>query len=296
MNIDSKRIDRLIEQSKSKSYDAYTRFDWPENVAVDRLWCNEDLLTTYGTDVHGTLTDQQLFELSKWEAINFFSLNVHGIKTVLEFVCQCFYNKRYNDISNYLHIFLAEENSHMWFFAKFCQLYGNKIYPSNSINFANEGDELEHDLYMFCSTLVFEEFVDFYNRKVGLNENVAPIVREINHQHHQDEARHVSFGREIVKQLYNDIVDSGASPEQLAKINKTIKNIIIYFVGLMYNPSVYNDSNIVESSGFKNSAAMRNALRNSDERKVHHGIWFRNTANFFHKAGIIDDTSFLTTH
>ena len=68
--------------------------------------------------------------LSKWEAVNFFSLNVHGIKGVLGFVSRCIYEPRYADVSEYLHVFMGEENFHMWYFAKACLDYAGKIYPA----------------------------------------------------------------------------------------------------------------------------------------------------------------------
>jgi len=296
MQINLAKIDRLIQLSRSQSYDPYTRFDWPQTISPDCLWCDEDLLTTYGTGIHAQLTDEQKFLLSKWEAINFFSLNVHGIKTVLKFVCQCFYNNRYKEISEYLHIFLAEENSHMWFFAKFCDLYGGKLYPAYPVALPNVTDDIESDLYPFASALIFEEFVDFYNRKVGNNKRMPNIVREINHQHHVDESRHVAFGREIVKGLYDEILTNGADKEQRERIGSYIKRLIIYFIGLMYNPMVYDDAGIVDVDKFKNSTAFRNFVRNSPERKKFHAVWFMRTAKFFHKSEIIDDVSFLLTH
>ena len=296
MQINLTKINRLVQLSRSHSYNPYTRFSWPRTLPPDCLWCDEDLLTTYGTEIHNHLTDEQKFLLSKWEMIHFFSLNVHGIKTVLQFVCQCFYNKRYSQISEYLHIFLAEENAHMWFFARFCDLYGGKLYPTYRSTSPNTNDDLENDLYSFASALVFEEFVDYYNQRVGKNDDVPNIVREINYQHHIDESRHVAFGREIVKNLHSEILNSSTDDEQQARISSSFKKLIMHFIGLMYNPLVYEDADIVDVNKFRNPATFRNFLRNSPERKVFHKIWFTRTSEFFRKCGIIDDVSFLLTH
>jgi len=293
MQIDTQRIDRLIALSKEHSYNYRERFDWPKDVHLDCLWCNEDLLTTYGTDIHDRLSITEKIALSKWEAVNFFSLNVHGIKGVLEFVCQCIYEQRYNDISDYLHIFIAEENAHMWFFASFCKRYARKIYPSTAFATGATEDLLERDLYMFASTLIFEEFVDFYNHKVGTNTGVADIVREINHQHHLDESRHVSFGREVVKELYTEIVNDDISDAKRERISLTIKSMIRYFISLMYNPQTYVDAGIVEAAGFTSGSALRNSLRNNPSRGTYHGVWFRRTADFFKRTGLIDDVTFV---
>jgi hypothetical protein len=293
MQIDAARIERLIDLSRDKSYDAYTRFEWPETLKVEGLWCNEDLLTSYGTPYHKELSDEQLYNLSKWEAINFYSLNVHGIKTVLEFVCRCIYEPRYSSISEYMHFFMAEENAHMWFFAKFCKQYGGKIYFSPNINISPESEGLEQDLYMFASTLIFEEFVDYYNHRVGKNESVPKIVREINYQHHIDESRHVSFGREVVKELFEEIKEKSTSDEQMQRISRTFKGLIGHFITLMYCRDAYEDAGVYAPLGFNSAAAMRNSLRHHPDRSEHHKIWFRRTAHFFEKQGIIDNTEFL---
>lgn len=293
MKFDPGRLDRLVTLSKDNAYNAYDRFSWPETLAPDRLWCDEDLLTTYGTTLHDKLTPDQKNALSKWEAVNFYSLNVHGIKAALEFVCRCIHEERYADLSEYLHIFIAEENAHMWFFATFCRRYAGKIYPATAFTVRSDAAERESDLYMFASTLVFEEFVDFYNRKVGLNDAVPDIVQQINHQHHLDESRHVSFGREVVKRLFSEIVAADPSDATRERISATCKSMIRYFISLMYNPQAYADAGIVEAGGFASPSALRNWLRNNADRKPHHETWFRRTADFFRRAGLIDDASFV---
>lgn len=290
---DKQLLERLIDISKSRSYNHYDRFDWPEHLEATQLWCDEDLLTTYGTDVHAALTEQQLISLSKWEAINFFSLNVHGIKSALEFVARSIYERPYRDISEYMHIFLAEENAHMWFFARFCQMYAGKIYPHVSMPSAAAENPVERDLYLFASTLIFEEYVDFYNHKVGRNPQVPKIVQEINQQHHIDESRHISFGREVVKDLLSELAAQDSTGDVLARVRQTIEKIFIYFIGLMYNPQVYADAVIVQTTGFATPAALRNHLRSAPSRKAFHHLWFKRTADFFVKQGVIDDSAFL---
>ena len=68
---------------------------------------------------------------------------------------------------------------------------------------------------------------------------MPPIVRELNEQHHIDESRHVSFGREIVKQLFDAIGGKDCPAEQLARIEKNVIGMFSHFIGLMYNPRVY---------------------------------------------------------
>lgn len=293
--VDDARISKLIDLSKKNRGSIYERFDWPESVKLDRLWCDEDLLTTFGTSHHDNLSERQKIELSKWEAINFYSLNVHGIKGVLSFVSQCLYERNYEDVTQYLHIFMAEENDHMWFFAKFCLDYANTIYPDVAISEASGQRSLETDFEMFVATMVFEEFVDFYNHKVGKNEHVPDIVRDINFQHHLDESRHVAFGRDLICRLHAEILDQSDNPEAArARLSDRVKETIRHFARLMYSTRAYQDAGIYEPLGFSSAFKLRNALLNDDARMKMHVTWFQRTAGYFAKRGILNDTDFLS--
>lgn len=296
MQINTKLVHRLTELSTAKGYNAYERFAWPLDVPTNKLWCSEDLLTTYGTDLHARLSEPDMFVLSKWEAINFASLNVHGIKDALAFLCLRAYEKRYVDVSEYLHFFIAEENAHLWFFAKFCTSYGGKIYPSSWPRIEPNTAPIEEEFYMFSSILIFEEFVNFYNQKVGTNPLVDDIVREINHQHYIDESRHVSFGREIIKSLFDELVSTARDEaETRLRVAKMIRKKFLYFITLMYNPLAYADAHIHTALGFDSAVQVRNHLRHSPSRRSEHQRWFQRTANFFVKCGVLPDTEFLVT-
>lgn len=291
--VNAELLGRLSQLSRRHQYDPYARFDWPAQIDRSRPWCDEDLLTTCGTAFHARLTEAQTLALSHWECINFFSLNVHGIKGALEFLMRSIYEKRYREISEYLHFFVAEENFHMWFFAKFCLDYTGKIYPAIAVPPAKAGDPLEQDLYMFASTLIFEEYVDFYNSKVARNANVPDLLREINHQHHVDESRHIAFGRDVVKSLYAQLLAQDGSGQVVPRVRQQIQRIFVHFIGLMYNPAVYQDAGLVAASGLPNATALRNQLRNDPMRRQFHQQWFERTAGFFVKQGILESSDFI---
>ncbi|MFY3601202.1 diiron oxygenase [Achromobacter xylosoxidans] len=291
MTFDYSRIDRLKTLSKGRSHDPYERFEWPAHIPDDQPWCSNDLLTTYGTPLQEQLDAAQQIRLSKWEAVNFFSLNVHGIKGVLGFVSRCIYEERYADVSEYLHIFMGEENFHMWYFAKACLDYAGKIYPSIQLQGDAQASTPElDDLYMFASTLIFEEFVDYYNHKVGTTDGITEILKQINYQHHVDESRHVSFGREMVPRLYQLALERSGDPDATrADVARTVTNMFRYFISLMYNPAVYDDAKVYEPLGFRNGNAMRNALRSHPARKAVHEQWFKRSAAYFTKQGLVTD-------
>jgi len=123
-------LDRLEQLAESGYYNPYTLFDWPEAIEPDLPWMSESLTTLAGTEMWDELTREQQIALTKYETINFFSLNVHGIRELMSEVVLRIHDRTYAGVSEFLHHFIGEENEHMWFFAQFCLRYGGKMYPA----------------------------------------------------------------------------------------------------------------------------------------------------------------------
>lgn len=128
--------------------------------------------------------------------MNFFSLNVHGIRELLSEVVLRIHTKTYADASEFLHHFIGEENEHMWFFGTFCLKYGGKVYPpvpQVGMNRIEGVGDAASELVIFARILIFEELVDHFNALMATDQALPDIAREINRVHHQDESRHVAF-------------------------------------------------------------------------------------------------------
>ena len=117
-------LDRLTNKSIDDYYNPYKLFEWPESLPDDMWWMSPDLTTTYGTPIAERLSQDQLYALSKFESVNFYSLNVHGIRELLIEVTRRIHTKGFETPSEFFHHFIGEENEHMWFFAEFCKRYG----------------------------------------------------------------------------------------------------------------------------------------------------------------------------
>ena len=120
-------LGRLEAMAESDYYNPYAIFDWPESIPQDQPWMSENLVTAAGTEYWDSFTREQQLALTRCEAVNFFSLNVHGIRELLGEVVMRIHSKPYAGASEFLHHFIGEENEHMWFFAQFCLRYGGKL-------------------------------------------------------------------------------------------------------------------------------------------------------------------------
>ncbi|MFF3750926.1 diiron oxygenase [Streptomyces sp. NPDC002018] len=274
-------LGRLSAKSIDDYYNPYRLFDWPDRLPDDMWWMSPELTTTFGSELAETLTPQQLHTLSRYESINFYSLNVHGIRELLIEVVNRIHTAGFETPSEFFHHFIGEENEHMWFFAEFCLRYGGRIYrqPAGATSGAAPSAKLE-SLLVFARIMIFEELVDHYNSAMAVDERLHETIRAINRIHHQDESRHIAFGRELVQLLFQD-VKSTATDEELAEISTYLQRYMTHSFESLYHPQVYRDA------GLDRPHEVRRALLASPGRVRAEEQTFRKTAKFLKKAGII---------
>src|SRR5882757_663944 len=275
-------LDRLSSKSIDDYYNPYRLFEWPESLPENMWWMSPELTTTHDSDVVATLSEQQLFALSRFESVNFYSLNVHGIRELLIEVVRRIHTSGFQTPSEFFHHFIGEENEHMWFFAEFCLRYGRRIYrqPSGGIAIPSAASTKVESLLVFARILIFEELVDHYNSRMAEDERLHETIRGINRIHHQDESRHIAFGRELVDLLYLDLKET-ATEQELADVSTYLRRYLKHSFDSLYHPQVYRDA------GLDNAHELRRALLESPARATAEVRTFRKTTRFLEKTGLI---------
>lgn len=277
-----KTLDRLIQMSKADAYDPLKDFVWPASIPEDQLWMSEHLLSVAGTPAAERLSREQLIALSKWESINFFSLNVSGIRELLLEVMSRIHTPAFERSSEYLHYFVGEENEHMWYFARFCMDYGGKIYNDRRVRFEDAAEPDVQHFLTFVKILIFEEIVDFYNSAMAADETLHSTIRDINRLHHLDETRHITFGRQNVELLHLRLRETYPE-ERLREIERFLKRYMNVSVQKLYNPEIYKDAGIPEPH------KLRNELLRDPYRQRYHQQLLARTVSFFVQKGIFLD-------
>jgi hypothetical protein len=236
---------RLSERSAEAAASPREPLAWPAAWPAD-AWCmSPELISIAGTPVWDTLDEPTRRRLAFFECANFFALNIHGERALMEGIARRLYARELAPHAHYLHHFLAEENQHMTWFGGFCQRYAGKIYPDRKVVLAREHARGEEDLLFFARVLVFELIVDTFNQRMATDERLHPLVREINRRHHEDESRHLAFGRLVVEDLWarhapgwSDDVRTGVRAYMAAYVEATWREY--------YNPDVYRDTGLAE--------------------------------------------------
>lgn len=241
----SETAKKLCEISEKAYLNPYTYINWPDEMPKEQWFMTPELISIFATAEYEALDDRQKQILSFYEAINFFSLNIHGEKSLVEGIAHRLYSKELKEFAPYLHHFLDEENKHMIYFGGFCQRYAGKVYRNRKMEIPREYAKGEEDFLFFARIMIFEELVDVYNIRMSTDEKLEPIARQINLVHHLEEARHLVFGRLICEHLFEKHSPSW-SPQVLQNCRDYLSNYIVSTWKEYYNPDVYADAGITD--------------------------------------------------
>jgi hypothetical protein len=276
----SAMLARISEMSVETYYNPYKMFQWPESLPDEQWWMSPELMTVAGTRFERDLPERQLMALSKWESLHFYSLNVHGIRELLLEVVKRVHSPGFEEESEFFHHFVGEENEHMWFFARFCLNYG-RIYPDKKLSFpiGEVNPDIESFL-VFARVLIFEEIVDFFNLRMGKDERLHPIIQQVNSIHHMDESRHIAFGREIVKKLFDHIRDTQPA-EQVRQAQDYVGRYLAASVQSLYSPAVYRDAGVADPYGMR-TELLADPVRLEADRKT-----IKRTLDYMQASGIL---------
>jgi hypothetical protein len=245
----STSIERLATRLSAVSESAPRQpIAWPNALDRDQWFMSPKLVSLHGTEVWNALDETSRRQLSFYESVNFFSLNIYGEKPLVSGLAQRVYALGYDTVSPYLHHFLGEENRHMQYFGRFCMDYAGKIYPEKRFSLPGDFVPGEEDVLFFAQTVIFEMVADYYNVTNAADARVAPIARQINRMHHDDETRHLVFGRKILAELWDAwsknwdaATQAGVTTNVMAFLNATWRQY--------YNPDVYRDAGIADPYG-----------------------------------------------
>lgn len=276
-------LEKLSDKATADYYNPYTTFDWPEVIPTDDFWMSPELLTVHGTEMMDVLAPEQLRALSRWESVHFYSLNVHGIRELLIEVMRRIHTPGFETPSEFFHHFVGEENDHMWFFATFCLKYAGKIYPDKTLKLPEvpRNAAIENFL-VFVRILVFEQIVDHYNVRLAGDERLHTTIRHLNRLHHQDESRHIAFGRRLVQLLWEQLVAAGVDAPARRETSGYVDRYITTSMESFYNPAVYRDAGIAD--GF----ALRQRLLAHPARQAAHDRVLHKTMDFLTRIGVLD--------
>lgn len=262
---------RLSQASRDDYYDVYRRFTWTDRLDPAKWAMPPELLTLWGTPVWDTLTDEQKHKVSLNETANLFANTLHGEKILVSGLSERLYqSKSEDDVSDYLHHFLDEENKHMVMFGIFCRKYAGRVYPPKALSFPKELAAGEAEIGFYAMAMVVEDFGDFYNVRTMKDDRCDRLVREISEVHHMDESRHLAFDRAYLTELAEEWLPKW-DEAQRTKFATWLRGFMDANWSTYYNPTVYREAGIPDAYEVRQQAfhhPVQVALRNQIAGKL----------------------------
>ncbi len=240
-------VGRLCRKSVAEYQPGFSFDDWPAAVDRHQWFTSEPVVSLKGTATWRELDDDTRRLVSFWDAVAFFSANIHGETGLMQGITARLNAPGHEDVTPYLHHMLDEENKHSVYFAEFCRRYGGGLYPDRMLSLGGDPEECA-DFLFFARVYLFEDVVDALNRITAGDPSVHPVARWINANHHHEERRHLAFGRTMVSRLWNEGRDVWSD-----SLREHAGAALVGFLQAMwrtfYNPQVYRDAGLPDPWG-----------------------------------------------
>lgn len=258
---------QLVAASGRATLDPFTDIDWSIEVADDDMFhLPPEKLPLYGTPVWDAMTDRERRTYSRHECAALCAAGIWFENKLMQIVLRHLAELSVTDPSHrYLLVEVADECRHSTMFGEYIRRAGTPDYAPVTGGALGEVDELPGGrATAYLLILAVEELLDMSNRATMRDARVHPVSRQIAKLHVLEEARHVSFAKTYLAELWPSL------PVEEREAAANIAPVAVAFVAdLMVNPDVY------ETLGITNGAG---AVR----------------ANPLHRARIIEDLAKLT--
>jgi hypothetical protein len=169
-------------------------------------WSPPELVSLAGTAAWARMDEGARRRLSFWETVAFFSLNVHNERRLVAGARHQRQRAADPQVAAYLDHFVREEQEHTALFEAFCARHAGGTFADRAVAFpppAGAAAEGSEDFLFFGRVVLFEDLVDRFNVACARDARLPASVREIHRRHHRDEARHLLFGREMLRRLWS---------------------------------------------------------------------------------------------
>lgn len=279
----------LITKSHEDYIDPLTSIDWSKGIDKTRYPKRKDGCWLYGTEYWDRLSEEQKHEMA-WKEIAREASNFIWLEETIPLIFMTAVNQLGTAIPpavrEYMMIFSREELSHILMFRKYLKLADLELFkPSDGLHAfcVNDLPKMPPIMGTLC-TLLVEHIAESGAVYLVSNDEVDPLTREIFLRHHQEEARHLSFGK-WTTQAYLE----SASPEEKAKLKGVVENLLGKLIlKYTYNPEIANHVSF-DFGIAADDAATAEKVRRSAVNDKHNDDRFHSLLLWLKKAGLLGE-------
>lgn len=234
--------ERLLDSAARLSRNAMTEIDWSAPMDPDKYGCSPEWSSLYGTDYWNEMTQEQRIALTRHEFASIMCIGIWFEMILQEMIVRDQYLGDYHSPEfQFALTEIADECRHNIMFAKASEkMVGKSYHPHPKIAKAGKafkataGGEVA-----YAGILVAEEILDVFQRGCMRDDRVLPFIRTVNEIHVLEEARHMKFAREEVREAMKGI------SEKRRKFSALYVSLGAYFiVSSLVQPEVYADAGL----------------------------------------------------
>jgi len=234
-----KKVVKLTEKSHAKPMDFATVLPWEKKIDKTIYPKQKDHLWIYGTPFCDQLTEEQKLELAWLETGRDISMFIWLEQTIpglyMGYITQ-FYDQLDDVTSEYLMVFSKEEIVHTMTFKRFMEKADLDIWnpPVGLYELLTETLPKMEPAIGILFTLLIEWVAELGAMHTSQTDDVEPMARQLFKAHHQDEARHIAFGRWISESYFENMPE-----EKLNQVRAMARDIVPKLVNMYnYNPEI----------------------------------------------------------
>ena len=193
------------------------------------------------------MSERQRIEYSRHEAAATYAAGIWFENALMQVVLRHLTEIDVTDpIHRYLLIEVADECRHSAMFGEFIRRAGTPSYAPQRPVIVDETSSGRALSYLLI--LAIEELLDFVNRATMRDERIHPVSRQIAKLHVLEEARHVSFAKSYLAEVWPTL-----SAEDQLVVRDAAPILVADVVSLSLNPEVFDHLGI--DGGFDAAAA-----------------------------------------
>ncbi len=229
---------QLVAASERMTLDPFRDVDWSIEIADDgRYHLPPEKLPLFGTSIWDAMSEAQRRIYSRHECAAVCAAGIWFENKLMQIVLRHLATLPVTDPAHrYLLVEVADECRHSTMFGEYIRRAGTPAYaPESGGSGLDAVDELPGRRAMgYLLILAVEELLDTTNRATMRDPEVHPVSRQIAKLHVLEEARHVSFAKTYLTEVWPTLTEA-----ERAEAAAVAPFAVDYVAALMVNDEVY---------------------------------------------------------
>lgn len=273
------RSAQLVAASQRTTLDPFTEVDWDIPIDDSAFHLPPEWLPLYGTAPWDAMSESDRHAYSRHETAALCGAGIWFENVLMQAVLRHLADLPVTDPAHrYLLIEVADECRHSAMFGEYIRRAGTPAYSPPARDEIRGLEALSYGRAVsYLLILAVEELLDAANRATMKGDDLHPVSRQIAKIHVLEEARHVSFAKTYLAEVWPSL-----SVEDRSEAAALAPRAVALVAGLTVDPDVYREL------GIEDGVALATANPHHRARVVE-GLG--KLTRFLTELGVIDDES-----